>query len=561
MSLQNEILALLLKLKDKTLSPIEKAKIKKQLKDLYKKIKPKTKKNVKFYNLYKEEVKDILNPLKEKILTEKEKAKQLKNKNKKDIEKLEVQLQHAVSQGNQQQIEKIQEEIQDKEIEIEFVKEAEKKHEPIESAKYYSNLFKNIKSEQDVANYAQIIYDKYRRQYNEAEARQQTKRQLTKAQKKLNLGEKPKVFKDKIQKYLEHAIFSVQNQGSESEELEQKEEQPLVILENPKVVADRMKQLDFLTVEPEINMYMNQARKGDRYAQEIIEDYISDFGAVEALPSEELKNFAAGHGRRKRKIRGGAGLADYGMVLGSLPGIPQFLNNLGPFGQILGQAGGLAQSFGKTAGQLLKQQSDSGEKIDKFSGSLSPLKSIFGFGKKKKLNMADLQGGAFLSDLFGTIGGLTPKASGILGKIPEYGDIAQIGNSFLGSYSRVGEDIAKMLGLGNMDHTLAGYGNMDLFGKTKGFGKKGGRKMLSLEHPMYKHTLKGGNKINGRNVSEEYEEQYLNALKHHNLEKQQQQLHAERMLENEILNQQNVDQQNALIQLQYYDLLNKAQQH
>jgi hypothetical protein len=124
------------------------------------------------------------------------------------------------------------------------------------------------------------------------------------------------------------------------------------------------------------------------------------------------------------------------------------------------------------------------------------------------VNMADVAGGAFLSDFLGTIGGITPKISGLVGKVPTYGPVATIGNSALGSFSRVGEDIAKMLGLGNMDlsgkspRTKAGHGNMDLTGKTKGYGKKlkggflpllallgrgekkGGRKMLPYDRPM-----------------------------------------------------------------------------
>ena len=129
-----------------------------------------------------------------------------------------------------------------------------------------------------------------------------------------------------------------------------------------------------------------------------------------------------------------------------------------------------------------------------------------GNGRKKKLNMADMSGGAFLSDMLGTLGGITPKISGLVGKVPTYGPVATIGNSALGSFSRVGEDIAKMLGLGNMDTTLAGFGNMDLTGKTKGYGKKkggsyivpmsaygfgkkqkGGMKMLPKNHPLYQH--------------------------------------------------------------------------
>ena len=75
MALQQEILNLLLKLKDKNLSAKEKSKIKAQLKKLYSKIKRISSKRVKITSPFKEEVKDILNPLKQSILTEKQKIK------------------------------------------------------------------------------------------------------------------------------------------------------------------------------------------------------------------------------------------------------------------------------------------------------------------------------------------------------------------------------------------------------------------------------------------------------------------------------------------------------
>lgn len=472
------------------------------------------------------------------------------------------------------------------------------------------------------------------------------------------------------------------------------------------------------------------------------------------LTPEEL-GITIGQGKRKRKMKGGAGIADWMLTLGSIPGVPQLMNNMGPFGQVLGNASGLAQSFGKTAGQLIKEQSKDGEKVAGFTDILGgPFKSMLGFGKppaiinkynkhllqggslkdfwnkhKNKLlaigiptatvlgalgsiaigdkmikdknkalgivepvkatffsratpppvedlytesserpqlfnwdgtpskdnlfgydlsgrgaNMADVAGGAFLSDFLGTLGGITPKISGLVGAIPTYGKVATIGNSVFGSASRVGEDIAKMLGLGNMDLTGTapagprGYGNMDLTGKTKGFGKKkGGRKMIPHDRPIpryeegtayiqpyglqaeYPRDLQGGysltdmlydttgdfiksgvkglanaganivkdiaktgvqkladkavqsigngrrkvkgkGKINGKYVSSEYEDNYENVIMKNNLIQNMQRMNAERQFEAHIQNQLNVEQQNALAQLQYYDLINKAQQ-
>ncbi len=86
----------------------------------------------------------------------------------------------------------------------------------------------------------------------------------------------------------------------------------------------------------------------------------------------------------KNKLKGGAGIADWMMTLGSIPGVPQLMNNMGPFGQVLGNASGLAQSFGKTAGQLMKESSKDGEKVAGFTDILGgPLKSFFGSGKNK----------------------------------------------------------------------------------------------------------------------------------------------------------------------------------
>jgi hypothetical protein len=354
------------------------------------------------------------------------------------------------------------------------------------------------------------------------------------------------------------------------------------------------------------------------------------------------------------KIHGGAGIADWMLTLGSIPGVPQLMNNMGPFGQILGNASGLAQTFGKTAGQLIKEQSKSGEKVAGFTDALGgPLKAMFG-GKKSRakkygrgLNMADVSGGAFLSDFLGTIGGITPKISGLVGAVPTYGKVATIGNSVLGSASRVGEDIAKMLGLGNMDmtgtapRTKAGHGNMDLLGKTKGYGrKKGGRKMLPYDRPMptrhgyytrpiddmamatiqpygmpyggfgltdalfdatgdlikgvakgaatglknigkdlaktgiqkladsavktigkgrRKPKMSGCGKINGKYVSSEYESNYEDALSRNRLFNEMARMNAEQQMEQAILNQQNMEQQTALSQLEYHNLLRTIQ--
>jgi len=412
-----------------------------------------------------------------------------------------------------------------------------------------------------------------------------------------------------------------------------------------------------------------EAKKAIRDARDIFSYNMSIDPATEEQMGQANPE-AKGQGKRKRKINynsimdkihGGAGIADWMLTLGSIPGVPQLMNNMGPFGQILGNASGLAQTFGKTAGQLIKEQSKSGEKVAGFTDALGgPLKAMFG-GKKSRakkygrgLNMADVSGGAFLSDFLGTIGGITPKISGLVGAVPTYGKVATIGNSVLGSASRVGEDIAKMLGLGNMDmtatapRTKAGHGNMDLLGKTKGYGrKKGGRKMLPHGRPMPtrhgyytrpiddmamatiqpygmpyggfgltdalfdatgdlikgvakgaatglknigkdlaktgiqkladtavqtigkgrkkvkgrgKPKMSGCGKINGKYVSSEYESNYEDALSRNRLFNEMARMNAEQQMEQAILNQQNMEQQTALSQLEYHNLLRTIQQ-
>ena len=397
-----------------------------------------------------------------------------------------------------------------------------------------------------------------------------------------------------------------------------------------------------------------EVKKAIRDARDIFSYKLTIDPATEAQMGQAEPE-AKGQGKRKRKINynsimdkihGGAGIADWMLTLGSIPGVPQLMNNMGPFGQVLGNMSGLAQTFGKTAGQLIKEQSKSGEKVAGFTDALGgPLKAMVG-GKKSRakkygrgLNMADVSGGAFLSDFLGTLGGITPKISGLVGAVPTYGKVATIGNSVLGSASRVGEDIAKMLGLGNMD----------LLGKTKGYGrKKGGRKMLPYGRPMPtrhgyytrpiddmamatiqpygmpyggfgltdalfdatgdlikgvakgaatglknigkdlaktgiqkladsavqsigkgrrkkvkgrgKPKMSGCGKINGKYVSSEYESNYEDALSRNRLFNEMARMNAEQQMEQAILNQQNMEQQTALSQLEYHNLLRTIQQ-
>jgi hypothetical protein len=603
------------------LSAKDKSKIKAQLKKLYSKIKRISSKRVKITSPFKEEVKDILNPLKqsimEKNLTEKQKIKQFENSMKNEIKELKELKEEAV---DPQEIQRIEDQILEKKSDILSIKEIEGK-ESVEEAIQILKAGKNISSLEELDRFAtQVFKNVVSKNPNspESEIKRLVNMKLTNPVKRIMGVNKHKSNLNKLFNATKNSVKKeIEAEEARQQGLEQKEPE----------------EEDFFSeYEP------SGSEVDDPAFFDILANYDPQFIG-------EGKNKSNYNYMGKKKMRGGAGIADWALTLGSIPGVPQLLNNFGPFGQVLGQASGLAQTFGKTAGQLAKEASKEGEKVAGFTDSLGGIKSMFGFGQQKKkrggkANMADMSGGAF-SDFLGTIGAITPKIGGIVGAVPTYGKVATIGNSVLGSASRVGEDIFKMLGLGNMDTTLSGFGNMDL-SNQKGYGKKkGGRKMLPLGRPMprdmayiqpyglqaeypqmlegmgeemtpylkdifpfgvpkfrgkgkkikggyltslfnimgkgKKEKMKGGflpllammgmgdnmrgcGKINGEYVSSEFEDEYERNLANILNQKQMAQLQGERQLEQQIQKQMNVEQQNALAQLQYYDLLNKIQQ-
>jgi hypothetical protein len=98
--------------------------------------------------------------------------------------------------------------------------------------------------------------------------------------------------------------------------------------------------------------------------------------------------------------------------------------------------------------------------------------------------------------------------------------------------------------------------------KFRGKGKKmKGGYLTSLFNVMGRgDNMKGCGKIGGQYVSSEFEDEYLNNLANILNQKQMSVLQSERQFEQQIQKQMNMEQQNALAQLQYYDLLNKVQQ-
>jgi len=120
-------------------------------------------------------------------------------------------------------------------------------------------------------------------------------------------------------------------------------------------------------------------------------------------------------------------------------------------------------------------------------------------------------------------------------------------------------------GLKNISKDLAKTGIQKLadtavqsIGKGRRKKVKGGFLPLLAMMGMGKN-MKGCGKINGKNVSSEFEDLYENAVAQNLSKKQLMKLQAERQFENQISSQLNMEQQSALSQLQYYDLLRRAQ--
>jgi hypothetical protein len=162
----------------------------------------------------------------------------------------------------------------------------------------------------------------------------------------------------------------------------------------------------------------------------------------------------AGEGKRKRKVKGGAaGIEDWLSVLGNIPGGSQALGLIPVVGPMASVLGSLGQSGAKVGSEIGKQATGNPEKMS-LSG-LSGLKGIFGFGKGRKSkgcgvvnNIQDFEG-AGLGDLFSGIGGLTGPLSGLIGKLPgAYGQLGSLGNSQVGSASRVFGDVFGKMGMG-----------------------------------------------------------------------------------------------------------------
>jgi hypothetical protein len=250
---------------------------------------------------------------------------------------------------------------------------------------------------------------------------------------------------------------------------------------------------------------------------------------IDENANEGIPNFGQlfGDGKQKRrKVKGGAGIEDYLSFFGNIPGGSQALSMIPGFGSILAPVFDLAQSASKIGSEIGKQVKGSEEKMsgDALS-SLSPMKSLlpfslpFGKGKRKTK-------GGNISGLFNQVGEITPKLSGVIQKAPgAYGTLGALGNSQLGSISRVFGDIFSRFGLGKKPkRKIKGCGAVSMRGQDIPFS-------------WYNQELGTNNIINNRLLKSKNEMAVVKDF-------------------NQTLNQKaNVDQQNAVNQLLYAKLM------
>jgi hypothetical protein len=185
-------------------------------------------------------------------------------------------------------------------------------------------------------------------------------------------------------------------------------------------------------------------------------------------PNDMSATIPSGEGKRKRKVKGGAGFEDYLSFFGNIPGGSQALSMIPGFGSVLAPVFDLAQSASKIGSEIGKQVKGSPEKMsgDALS-SLSPMKSLlpfklpFGNGKRKTK-------GGNISGMFNQVGELTPQLSGVISKAPgAYGTLGALGNSQLGSISRVFGDIFSRFGLGKKPkRNIKGCGAVSMQGQN-----------------------------------------------------------------------------------------------
>jgi len=118
----------------------------------------------------------------------------------------------------------------------------------------------------------------------------------------------------------------------------------------------------------------------------------------------------------------------------------------------------------------------------------------------------------------------------------------------------IGKDLAKT-GIQKLADTA-----VQSIGKGRRKKVKGGflplLAMMGMGHP----EMSGCGKVNGKYVSSEYESNYEDALSRNRLFNEMARMNAEQQMEQAILNQQNMEQQTALSQLEYHNLLRTIQQ-
>jgi hypothetical protein len=513
-----DLIDLIKKTKDKK----EQARLKKILKDLLGKTKnfnkvrstirrPKTD----VQTGIKEQVEKLIYPIINEFKDDKTIYKDLQITREKQIENLKIQLQNAKSKKEQNDIEDELAKLQERK---DFADEALKAQIPVKDFVKLDDLYENIKPK-DIDSLRAYQYAVRKINPDKLDTTQNRRSIFAiykfnpalkpeNAQNKADAERKRKDIFDKLDKeVLDRIQYEEQQQQRKPLDLEQ---------EYQRLEAEGKREFARLAKAVEDETARKEAEKQKQIQiGENANEGIPDFGQL------------FGDGKQKRrKVKGGAGIEDYLSFFGNIPGGSQALSMIPGFGSILAPVFDLAQSASKIGSELGKQIKGSDEKMsgDALS-SLSPMKGLlpfslpFGKGKRK------VKGGN-ISGLFNQVGELTPKLSGVIQKAPgAYGTLGALGNSQLGSISRVFGDIFSHFGLGKKPKR-----------KVKGCGAVSMRGQ-DIPFSWYNEELATNNIINRKLMKSKDEMATVRNF-------------------NQALNEKaNIDQQNAVNQLMYAKLM------
>jgi hypothetical protein len=470
----------------------------------------------------KEQVEKLINPILDEFKDDKTIYEDLATTRKKQIEDLKKQLLNAKSKQEQNDIEEQLAILQERK---DFADDALKAQIPIKDFVKIDDLYENIKPN-DINSLREFQYAL--RKVNPGKLDTTQSRRAAFAIHKYDPALKPENAPNKAKAERDRKALFQQIDKEVFDRIQDEEERPLRQSRNEQGERQRMEargQLEFAKMAQAI-----EDEKARRLADEKARIEAERQQRIEDNANEGIPDFGQlfGDGKQKRrKVKGGAGIEDYLSFFGNIPGGSQALSMIPGFGSILSPVFDLAQSASKIGSEIGKQIKGSPEKMsgDALS-SLSPMKSLlpfslpFGKGKMKKMK------GGNISGMFNKVGELTPQLSGVIQKAPgAYGTLGALGNSQLGSISRVFGDIFSRFGLGKKPKR-----------KVKGCGAVSMRGQ-DIPFSWYNEELTTNN-IVGRKLMKSKEE--MVTVRNFN----------------QALNEKaNIDQQNAVNQLMYAKLM------